>query len=212
MSPALETGRETSPWPDPTRRVIGTLPARRSTMTEANRSLSKRGESYAPHEHVPLTGYATMMVTFAIAVGVATRLTRRRPNKLHLLDLALVGVATHKLSRILAKDFVTAPLRAPFTSREGLEGAGEVHDEPRKGPWRGTIGNLVSCPYCLGPWLAVGFGTFTVLRPAEARFVAFTLSAVTVADFLHQRYARLNESRKLVQAERRQAQSLVERG
>lgn len=179
-------------------------------MTNPSRSLSKLRESYTPHEHVPLTGYMATMATFATVAGAATRVARRRREGFRLVDVVLVGVATHKFSRILSKDFVTAPIRAPFTSRESQEGGGEVHDEPRSGPWRGTIGTLLTCPYCLGPWVALGFGTLMALRPREARFVVGMLSAVAISDFLHQRYARLNESRKLVQAERRHAQTVAE--
>jgi hypothetical protein len=34
------------------------------------------------------------------------------PEKINFADLLLLGVATHKLSRIIAKDRVTSPLRA----------------------------------------------------------------------------------------------------
>ena len=38
-------------------------------------------------------------------------------------DLVLVTVATHKLSRLVAKDRITSTLRAPFTSVEDRPGA-----------------------------------------------------------------------------------------
>jgi Protein of unknown function (DUF1360) len=46
------------------------------------------------------------------------------PERIGIGDLLLAGVATHKLSRVIAKDRVTAPLRAPFTEFEGEGGPG----------------------------------------------------------------------------------------
>src|SRR5262249_30882742 len=55
----------------------------------------------------------------------------RLPRRFSLLDLALLGIATHKLSRIVAKDRITGILRAPFVSYVRSSGAGEVEEEPR---------------------------------------------------------------------------------
>ena len=118
------------------------------------------------------------------------------------LDIALLGAGTHKLSRIITKDFVTSPLRAPFTRRSEPEGAGEVHDEPQGDGWQRSLGDLLTCPYCAGPWLATGLGALLTWRPAPTRFVLRMLTAVTISDFLHMGYAQLNESRKSTQAER----------
>lgn len=164
-------------------------------------------ERYAPGQDVPLAGYAATMATYAGLLGVAlvgiTRKGRWQPG---MGDTALLGVATHKLSRIVTKDFVTAPLRAPFTERRSAEGAGEVHDEPRPGSIGSSVGYLLTCPYCVGPWLATGLGAMLSLRPIQTRFVLRMLTAVTISDFLHLAYSRLNESRKTVSAERRLAE------
>jgi Protein of unknown function (DUF1360) len=55
---------------------------------------------------------------------------RRRPGASHAFGGGhrLFGVATHKLSRLLAKDKVTAPLRAPFAEFEDEGGPAEVDD------------------------------------------------------------------------------------
>lgn len=168
--------------------------------------LTKPYREYAPDEEVPLAGYTASMLTFAAGLGcLLAWMTRRKAPLPSLVDVALLGVGTHKLSRIVSKDFVTAPIRAPFTRRQAPEGAGEVHDEPRGGGWRRTAGYLLTCPYCLGPWIATGLSAFLVGRPRQTRFVLRVLSAVTVSDFLHLSYSRLNESRKAVVAERERA-------
>jgi hypothetical protein len=164
-------------------------------------------KDYAPHQHAPLTGYLAAMVCFCVGFStLLRRLPGRSVDRLRMSDIVLLGVGTHKLSRIVAKDFVTAPIRAPFTQRGEAEGGGEVHDEPRGGEAQRTLGSLLSCPYCLGPWLAAGLGTSLALKPRPTRFALAALSAVTISDFLHQGYARMNENRKLVQARRKQVQ------
>jgi hypothetical protein len=160
---------------------------------------------YAADEPIPMSGYVASMAIFTAGLGAAlVWMTRHRRSLPTLQDVALLGTATHKLSRILSKDFVTAPVRAPFTRRASSEGAGEVHDEARGGALRGAVGQLLTCPYCLGPWIATGLGTSMAKWPLQAGFVARVLTAVTVSDFLHLAYARLNESRKMVVGQRKQ--------
>lgn len=162
---------------------------------------------YAPPGRVPLSGYALTLAFFttgfALAAARTARLGGYRPKP---ADIVFLGAGTHKLTRILAKAFVTAPLRAPFTRRADQEGAGEVHDIPRGTGLRHTVGNLLTCPYCLGPWVATAFASALVVWPRETRFALGVLSAVAISDFLHQRYATLNEARKLTQWERKQAE------
>lgn len=163
---------------------------------------------YAPGDDTPLTGYVISMLIFAASLaGALTWMTRRRAAPPNVRDVALLGIATHKLSRIVSKDFVTAPLRAPFTRRAKAEGAGEVHDEARGNGARRTLGYLLTCPYCLGPWIAGALSTSMALRPAQTGFVVRVLTAVTISDFLHLAYSRLNESRRVMAGERQ----LVER-
>jgi hypothetical protein len=169
--------------------------------------LKKPFQEYAPDEDVPLAGYAAFMTTFALGLGaVLVGVARKRRWQPSLVDVGLLGIATHKLTRIITKDFVTSPLRAPFTRRKQLEGAAEVHDEPRGKGLRGSIGYVLTCPYCSGPWIATGLGTFLLLYPVQTRFVLRMFTAVTISDFLHLSYSRLNESRKTVVAERRHAE------
>lgn len=169
--------------------------------------LEKVRRAYAPEQQVPLSGYAASMAVYTAGLGAAlVWISRRQAALPSLLDVGLLGTATHKLSRIVSKDFVTAPVRAPFARRGGAEGGGEVHDEARGAGPRRAIGELLTCPYCLGPWIATALGTSMAVWPRQAGFVARVLTAVTVSDFLHLAYARLNESRKVVVGQRKQAE------
>jgi hypothetical protein len=90
-------------------------------------------------ERTPLGAYAAILGVFgAVTAAGLLAASRRRPegaqplqDRASLGDLALLGVATHKVSRLLTRDWVTAPLRAPFTEYQGTEEAGEVKEEAR---------------------------------------------------------------------------------
>src|SRR5437867_3554311 len=77
-------------------------------------------------EKRPLAAYAELVglynLAFLVFVAAAKTSGRSLPRRLAPGDILLVGVATFKLSRLLAKDVVTSPLRAPFTTFESLSG------------------------------------------------------------------------------------------
>src|SRR5437879_8736512 len=99
-------------------------------------SIEKYGERTREKEECDeqlLAEYATMLGFYVASVAVLTGLAkeqRRLPRRFGLLDLALLGIATHKLSRIVAKDRITGILRAPFVNYIRSAGAGEVEEEP----------------------------------------------------------------------------------
>jgi hypothetical protein len=150
---------------------------------------------YAPDGQPPLAGYATLMAVFTSMVGGLTWGARRGgrglPERVPAGDLALLAVATHKASRLIAKDRVTSVVRAPFTRLEGEGGPGEVEEQPRGSGLRLAIGELLVCPYCLGLWVATGLAAGLVLAPRPTRWIASVLSAVFAADVLQIAYKQL---------------------
>jgi hypothetical protein len=137
-------------------------------------------------------GYAAAMGVFAVTgaalAGLATRFGRRPPVTTPW-DLVLLGLATHKVSRIIAKDAVTSPVRAPFTRFEGSQGDAEIAEEVRGSGVRKAVGELVTCPFCLGPWVATGLVAGQTFLPGLARPAMTVFSAVAVSDFLQLAYA-----------------------
>ena len=138
-----------------------------------------------------LAEYAAMLAFYiasvAVLIGIASHQSRF-PKRFSLFDFALLGVATHKLSRLVAKDRITGIIRAPFLTYIRSAGAGEVEEEPRgRGIQRG-IGNLVSCPYCMGPWSATALAFGFLFAPRVTRFFAGILGSVAISDFLHRAY------------------------
>ena len=102
-----------------------------------------------------------------------------------------MSVATHRLSRILAKDPVTSPLRAPFTRYTGTSGPAEVSEETRGTGLRHSTGELLSCTFCLAQWVATGYAAGLVFLPDLTRLTGATMTAVAGADALHLLYTRM---------------------
>ncbi len=61
-------------------------------------------------------------------------------------------------------------------------------------PLRHTVGELVSCPFCLDMWVGTGFTIGLLFVPRFTRVVAATFTALTGADFLHLIYARAQQA------------------
>jgi hypothetical protein len=149
--------------------------------------------AYAQGEERPLGGYLLLMAAYgATALGLSGLVRasgRGLPERIGVADLALIGVATHNCARLLAKDPVTSPLRAPFTTFKGTSGPAELQEEPRGSGLRKAVGELIVCPFCVGQWVATGFVFGLALRPRATRLVASLFAALTVADFLQFAYA-----------------------
>jgi hypothetical protein len=157
----------------------------------------REAERYARGADRPLGAYLTLLSVYAGSVGALGLLVRRRgalPERLDGRDLAILGVATHKLSRLLTKDSVTAVVRAPFTTFDDASGEGEVHEEVRGEGLRHAIGELVSCPFCLSVWVATALAFGLVLAPRSTRFFGSILSAVAGSDFLQLAYATAQQA------------------
>ena len=146
-------------------------------------------EGYAPpRERPPFVAYAVMSgifnTAFAGALTLASR-SGRIPERPEAGDVVLVGIATHKLARVITKDKITAFVRAPFTEFQEKGGPGEVEERARGHGVRRAIGDLLVCPYCISLWISAGMHVGVIFAPRVTRTVASTLTALTVADFLH---------------------------
>ncbi len=153
---------------------------------------------YSPDEHRPLRHYLATMATYAGAVTtvalVAKLRGRQLPERLAWGDVALITVATHKLSRLIAKESVTSPLRAPFTRYEGVSGPAELAEDVKGTGKSKAIGELLTCPFCLAVWSATAFTGGMILAPRPTRAAATVLTAVAGSDTLQLVYAKLEQS------------------
>jgi Protein of unknown function (DUF1360) len=148
-----------------------------------------------PREDSRFDGYVAAMGLFAagIAGSAAVHLVRGTslPLRYAAGDLVLGALATHKFTRLLAKDAVTAPIRAPFTDYEEPAGSGEVNESPKEGHISHTVGELLTCPFCLAPWVSSAYVMALGLVPRPARAWAAIFSVVAASDYLQHAYARV---------------------
>jgi hypothetical protein len=153
---------------------------------------------YSPEEPRALGGHATLALAFNGSVaGLALahrRSGRPLPERLPPGDLALLSVATYKLSRLIAKDRVTSFLRAPFTRYKGeSDRPGEVDEEPRGRGLQQALGELLVCPYCLAQWVGTGLLATYIREPRLARTVASAFTIVAASDMLQQTWIAVDK-------------------
>ncbi len=169
-----------------------------SKLSDIVDDLPNPAAGYAPPEkRPPLLPYLGFMSVFgslvAAALTVAKRQGRELPERVPAGQLLLIGTASHKLSRVLTKDKVTSPLRAPFTELEGKGGPAELEEGSRGSGLRKAIGELLICPFCLGLWVIAAFSVGLLFAPRVTRFVASLFAAMTIADFLQVAYRAAEE-------------------
>lgn len=143
----------------------------------------------------PLGTYAGLTTAFLGVFGTMLVRSARRetlPKDVSFVDLALVGVASHKLARLVATDEVTAFMRAPFVEVSTTED-GEIQEEARGKGLRRAVGELITCPSCVGLWLAASVYAGSVRAPTATRAVASVFAVDTVSDFLHVAYRGLKD-------------------
>jgi hypothetical protein len=153
-------------------------------------------DDYDPDSEVDLGGFTASLTTYAASVAALAMVLRATgrplPEHYRAADVVLGGVAVHKFSRLLAKGSVTSPLRAPFTEFDEPAGAAEHNEAPRGGSGpRHTIGELLSCPFCLGVWLGTAYVGGLAVAPRPTRAWAAVFGVVGLSDFLHHLYGRV---------------------
>src|SRR4029453_1228390 len=117
---------------------------------------------YTNGEERPLAGDLGAMgvyVGLVSAAAAAVHASRgERPERTPVADALLLTVATFRLARRIAKDPVTAPIRAPFVRFEGASGHAKVAEEVREhGGAKHAVGELLTCPFCLAQWVGTAF-------------------------------------------------------
>jgi Protein of unknown function (DUF1360) len=159
----------------------------------------READAYRGDESRPLSGYVAVLSVYTavvtLAAAVAAAVGRTLPERWQIQDLITVTVGSHKLSRTLSKDAVTSPIRAPFAHYNGTAGPAEVHEETRhSSQLRHSVGELLTCPFCLDVWVATAFVIGLIFVPRLTRLVAGTFTAMAGADFLQLAYAKAQQA------------------
>jgi hypothetical protein len=146
-------------------------------------------EEYTQGEARPLgadLGAMSVYVSLVGAAAAAIRASGRElPSRIPLGDAVLLTIGTFRLARRIAKDPVTAPVRAPFVSYQGTSGEAEVAEEVREhGGVKHAVGELLTCPFCMAQWVGTGFVLGYVAAPRATRLAALTMTMVAGSDVL----------------------------
>lgn len=130
--------------------------------------------------------YVTLVGLFLGVLGlfVSRERDRKQAFTLSPRDLALLGLATYRAGRVVAYDRVAEPFRAPVTETVPDEfDAGENVVAEGTGI-RKAIGELVSCPTCVGTWVAAGLIYGMHLAPGPTRLFAAILGVSGLAEVI----------------------------
>jgi hypothetical protein len=145
-------------------------------------------------EPQPFSGYMTLVACYNAGLVTALVAAQRRgrlPDQLDTKDILILGVATHKLARLLTKDSVTSFMRAPFVRLEEKSGTNSITEKPRGSGLRRSIGELVSCPECTGQWVATGLIAGLLHAPRVTRVIGALYASLAVGDILQFVYVGL---------------------
>jgi hypothetical protein len=139
----------------------------------------------------PYGAYAGIMTAFVgglAAAGGLAKLLGRDPREHSALDLTVLGLATFKAARTVARDEVTSFMREPFVEGLAKEGA---EDPVESGDLRQAIGELVTCSRCIGTWVAAALAGTQIIAPQFGRLLTWTLATAGANDFLQAGFAAL---------------------
>jgi Protein of unknown function (DUF1360) len=169
---------------------MGNPLATRKTDRKASPDVPAVFEGYCDRK-VPFVGHIILTSVFLTGFGSAFAASVFHGRKVKTptwTDLVLLSIATHKLSRLVTKDRVTSPFRAPFTRLVRDSGSGEVDEEARGRGLQRAVGQLLTCPFCVAPWIGAAMLAGFSNAPRFTRMVAATFSVVTGSDFLNRVY------------------------
>ncbi|OOC56385.1 MULTISPECIES: DUF1360 domain-containing protein [Nocardiopsis] len=172
-----------------------------NTTGEIKETLHQEAEAYRGDSDQPLFGYAATVSVYTALAGaglLAARRSRRGGAAANVgpWDLVLMALTTHKLSRLVAKDPVTSPLRAFFTRFKGVSAPSELAEEVRGQGGRRAVGELVTCPFCTAQWIATAYAFGLVFAPNATRGAGAVFSSVAVSDWLQLAYVRLQKAQE----------------
>ncbi|MCA1604263.1 MAG: DUF1360 domain-containing protein [Acidobacteria bacterium] len=158
-------------------------------------AINEAFEGYAEEERL-LGPHALQALTWASVVcGLLAYAARsgRLEDRVSAADVALLGITTHKISRIVTRTEVMNFLRAPFTKYEGPRQLNEVNQQPKGVGLSRAMGELLACPLCIGTWIAGGLMCGLAYAPRFTRAIETTFAGVAISDLLHVLYAEAIE-------------------
>jgi hypothetical protein len=148
-------------------------------MPEPNQMVEQR-HTVPESQPRPLGYYALLIGLYNALYGLFLLIYRRKDRSLQEiggLDLAMLGMATLRISKVISEDEITAVLRKPLIE---VDAQGR---RPRGHGLRWALGKLVLCPTCTGTWVAALLTYALHLFPWATRPLLAIMSASGAEQF-----------------------------
>jgi hypothetical protein len=139
------------------------------------------------HPTPPYQSYAAIAGVFVGGIATVAAVARRGPAG-SALDFFALSAATFKASRTLSRERAASFVRQPFVEGEATTGEDE---RPAGEGLQRAIGELVTCPRCIGAWSAAALASSQVVAPRFGRLLTWSLGAAGVNDFLQAGFTAL---------------------
>lgn len=133
---------------------------------------------------------ATKLTLMGVFLGLLAAFTARQASRGEVVeikpfDLILLGLSTYRAGHLIAYERVTEPVRAPLTDTvPDSSGVGDTVVATGTGV-RYALGELVSCPTCVGTWAAAGLVYGLHLAPQPTRVFLAVMGTTGAAELLH---------------------------
>lgn len=109
-----------------------------------------------------------------------------KPIKLSAYDVLSIVFATLRLSRMIAFDKVFEPYRRPIAvTKPDESGAGDTTAPRQKNGIILSLGQLITCPICIGTWIAAGLVYGLHLIPKATRLFLMVFSTIGMVEVLN---------------------------
>ena len=140
-------------------------------------------QRHPDHRHLAeerATKLALTGVFFAtVGAFAAPPLRRSAATRIGPFDLLLLGMTTYRVGNIVSYERIADPIREPFAERVSTPD-GEEEIEPKGVGAQRALGELFTCPICVGRWAAAGlvYGLHLVPQPTRAFMAIMSATAV----------------------------------
>lgn len=131
--------------------------------------------------------YTVLTATFFGLFGLFSLLTgrKKKAKAIKPMDMAMLGLSSYRMGRLVAYDLVFQNYRAPFNETvPDPTGAGDTVVPAGKG-WRRAIGELIACPICAGTWISAGLVYGLEILPGPTRMLMTIMSATGLAELVN---------------------------
>jgi hypothetical protein len=145
-------------------------------MLDSDRASVQRRATYVALSSV----FASLLAAFSLYEH-----RKNEPNAFKPFDLALLGLATYRLSRLVAYDKVFEAERAPFAETvPDPTGAGDTV-VPKGTGAQEAIGELISCPICIGTWISAILVYGLNIWPGPTRTLIKVMGVIGLAEVIN---------------------------